>query len=308
MTIFHSLWLNVPHMKEKFEEFSISGFPKGHRIHIKQLPEHFNLAVAGDSWCSFSQQMFQDWLESDGILFNTIEEIDHAGLDYFREKIGCPVWPIGPILSSLGSKAEVSVPSPSQTMELAMVLEASGSFFIWVIRPPINSATNWDDCDGEWWLPSGFEQRIHGRGLLLQCWAPQLELLSHKSIGAFLSHCGWNSVLEALSNSVPMLAWPMMADQHFNAKMLEEEIGVCIGVAIGSYEVKSVDIVEKIEVVMGGTSKGKDMKKLVCEIRDMLGEAKKDDKKFNMGSTKTMGVFLSAVLSKSYNLALKRQI
>ncbi|GFZ18204.1 UDP-Glycosyltransferase superfamily protein [Actinidia rufa] len=326
MAAFHSLWLNVPHMKEKSEEFSIPGFPKGHRIHIKQLPEHFNLAVPGDSWCSFSQQMFQDWLESDGILFNTIEDIDHVGLDYFREKIGCPVWPIGPILSSLGSKARAgeeaqstldhcmkwldskpensvlyvafgsqSAPSPSQTIELAMALEASGKFFIWVIKAPISSAMNTNDSDGEWCLPSGFEQRIHGRGLLLQCWAPQLEILSHKSIGAFLSHCGWNSVLEALSNGVPMLAWPMMAEQHFNAKMLEEEIGVCIGVAIGSSEVKSVDIVEKIEVVMGGTSKGKDVKKKVCEIRDMLGEAKKDNKKFKGASTKAMDDFLSLI-------------
>ncbi|XP_057483079.1 UDP-glycosyltransferase 92A1-like [Actinidia eriantha] len=339
MATFHSLWLNIPHMKEKSEEFSIPGFPKGHRIHIKQLPDHFHYAVAGDPWCLFSQEMFQDWKESDGILFNTIEEIDHVGLDYFREQIGCPVWPIGPILSSLGSKARAgeeaqstldhcmkwldskpensvlyvafgsqSAPSPSQTIELAMALEASGKNFIWVIRPPINSATNTDDRCGDWWLPCGFEQRIHGRGLLLQCWAPQLEILSHKSIGAFLSHCGWNSVLEALSNGVPMLAWPMMAEQHFNAKMLEEEIGVCIGVGIGSHEVKSGDIMETFEVVMGETSKGKDMKNKVCEIGHMLGEAKKDEKKWKGASTKAMDDFLSAVLSKSYNLALERQM
>ncbi|XP_057479627.1 UDP-glycosyltransferase 92A1-like [Actinidia eriantha] len=331
MALFHSIWLNLPHKKTKSEKFPIPGFPEGYSIHVKQLPDHFHYAVAGDPWCSFLKQMFQDWLESDGMLFNTIEEIDHVGLEYFRQQIGCPVWPIGPILSSLGSKArageeaqstldhcmkwldskpEKSVlyvafgsqmqPSPSQTIELATALEASGRNFIWVIRPPKNSATN--NGTGNGWLPSGFQQRIHGRGLLLE-WAPQLEILSHKSTGAFLSHSGWNSVIESLTNGLPVLALPMMGDQHFIAKMLEEETEVCIGLASGSSEAKYKDILEKIEVVMGETSKGKDMKTKACEIKYLLGEAKKDDKIFKGASTKAMDEFLSAVLSKSCNLA-----
>ena len=215
----------------------------------------------------------------------------------------------------LDSKPEKSVlyvafgsqmqPSPSQTIELAMALEASGRNFIWVIRPPKNSATNTGHGGG--WLPSGFEQGIQGRGLLLE-WAPQLEILSHKSTGAFLSHSGWNSVVESLTNGLPVLALPMMGDQHFIAKMLEEETEVCIGLASGSSEAKYKDILEKIEVVMGETGKGKDMKTKACEIKNFLGEAKKDDKKFKGASTKAVDEFLSAVLSKSCNLALERQI
>ncbi|KAI7979202.1 UDP-glycosyltransferase 92A1 [Camellia lanceoleosa] len=164
MAAFHSLWLHLPYKKVNSEEFPLPGFRKGHRIHTKQLPEHFQVAVAGDSWCSFSQDMFRDWLESDGILFNTMEEIDHVGMEYFRQQIGCSVWPVGPILSSLGSKARAgddaeatmhlcmkwldskpansvlyvafgsqSAPSPSQTIQLAMALEACGKNFIWVM-------------------------------------------------------------------------------------------------------------------------------------------------------------------------------
>ncbi|PSR90220.1 UDP-glycosyltransferase, partial [Actinidia chinensis var. chinensis] len=210
----------------------------------------------------------------------------------------------------LDSKPEKSVlyvafgsqmqPSPSQTIELATALEASGRNFIWVNRPPKNSATN--NGNGNGWLPSGFEQRIHGRGLLLE-WAPQLEILSHKSTGAFLSHSGWNSVVESLINGLPVLALPMMGDQHFIAKMLEEETEVCIGLASGSSEAKYKEILETIEVVMGETSKGKDMKTKACEIKYLLGEAKKDNKIFKGASTKAMDEFLSAVLSKSCNLA-----
>ncbi|XP_057483012.1 UDP-glycosyltransferase 92A1-like [Actinidia eriantha] len=330
MALFHSLWLNLPHKKAKSEEFPIPGFPEGHLIHVKQLPDHIYYVVAGDPWCSFLKQMFQDWLETDGMLFNTIEEMDHIGLEYFRKQIGCPVWPVGPILSSLGSKArageeaqstldhcmkwldskpEKSVlyvafgsqlqPSPSQTIELAMALEASGRNFIWVIRPPKNSATNTGHRNG--WLPRGFEQRIHGRGLLLE-WAPQLEILSHKSTGAFLSHSGWNSVVEALTNGLPVLALPMMGDQHFIAKMLEEETGVCIGLARGSSEAKYKDIVDKIEVMMSGTCKGKDMKTKACNIRDLLGIAKKDEKNFKGASAIAMDDFLTAVLDKSTHI------
>ncbi|CAL5426190.1 unnamed protein product [Camellia sinensis] len=335
MAAFHSLWLHLPYKTVNSEEFPLPGFPKGHRIHTKQLPEHFQVAKAmpGDSWCSFSQDMFRDWLESDGILFNTIEEIDHVGMEYFRQQIGCSVWSVGPILSSLGSKARAgddaeatmhlcmkwldskpansvlyvafgsqSAPSPSQTIQLAMALEACGKNFIWVVRPPSNSVTDHDHNDGEW-FPRGFERRIQdsNKGLLVQQWAPQLEILSHKSLCVFLTHCGWNSVLEALSNGVPMLSWPMGAEQNFNAKMLEEEMGLCVGLASGSSEVNHKDIVKKIDLVMGGSTKGTDMKNKACEVMEMLNNAKNDEKGFKGSSTKAMEDFLHAALSKSCN-------
>ncbi|GMP88169.1 hypothetical protein CsSME_00040246 [Camellia sinensis var. sinensis] len=333
MAAFHSLWLHLPYKTVNSEEFPLPGFPKGHRIHTKQLPEHFQVAMPGDSWCSFSQDMFRDWLESDGILFNTIEEIDHVGMEYFRQQIGCSVWSVGPILSSLGSKARAgddaeatmhlcmkwldskpansviyvafgsqSAPSPSQTIQLAMALEACGKNFIWVFRPPSNSVTDHDHNDGQW-FPRGFERRIQdsNKGLLVQQWAPQLEILSHKSLCVFLTHCGWNSVLEALSNGVPMLSWPMGAEQNFNAKMLEEEMGLCVGLASGSSEVNHKDMVKKIDLVMGGSTKGKDMKNKACEVMEMLNNAKNDEKGFKGSSTKAMEDFLYAALSKSCN-------
>ncbi|GFZ18201.1 hypothetical protein Acr_26g0014700 [Actinidia rufa] len=137
------------------------------------------------------------------------------------------------------------------------------------------------------------------------CWngPPNWKFYPTNKTGAFLSHFGWNSVVESLTNGLPVLALPMMGDQHFIAKMLEEETEVCIGLASGSSEAKYKDILEKIEVVMGGTSKGNDMKRKACEIKDFLGEAKKGNKIFKGASTKAMDEFLSAVLSKSCNLA-----
>ncbi|GLT79980.1 hypothetical protein SLA2020_514450 [Shorea laevis] len=60
-------------------------------------------------------------------------------------------------------------------------------------------------------------------------WALQADILSHTSVGRFLSHCGWNSSLESLTNGVPMIPWPLNAEQRMNATMLLKEVGVAIG-------------------------------------------------------------------------------
>ncbi|KAK1586975.1 hypothetical protein Q3G72_008198 [Acer saccharum] len=70
-------------------------------------------------------------------------------------------------------------------------------------------------------------------GLVVHKWAPQVDILSHKYVSASLSHCGWKSVLESLSQGVPIIGWPKASKQFYNAKFLEEEIGVCVEVAGG---------------------------------------------------------------------------
>ncbi|CAK9140160.1 unnamed protein product [Ilex paraguariensis] len=334
MAIFHTMWLNLPHFNVSSDEVSLPGFPEGYSFQVKKLP--VSLRTVPGPW-EFALKMFREWLETDAMLFNTVEEIDQTGLKYFRKQFSCSVWALGPILSPLGSKARAgkeaatisnlcirwldtkpansvlyvafgsqNTPSQSQTRELAMALEASGKNFIWVARPPSTFVeSNFSDPSLEW-LPKGFERRIrdNNRGLLVQQWAPQMEILSHKSIGAFLSHCGWNSVIEALSNGVPMLSWTMDAEQPFNAKMLEEEIGVCVGLACGTdSEVRHEDIVRKIELVMNGTEKGKDMKKKACGVREMIKRASSMERKgFKGSSVKAMDEFLNAAMQMSKKL------
>ncbi|GLJ16653.1 hypothetical protein SUGI_0285850 [Cryptomeria japonica] len=73
-------------------------------------------------------------------------------------------------------------------------------------------------------LPQGFVQRTQGRGLLVTEWVPQLHILSHSSVGAFLTHCGWNSVTEGLRFGVPLVTSPLQHEQSLNAKLIAEEL------------------------------------------------------------------------------------
>lgn len=59
---------------------------------------------------------------------------------------------------------------------------------------------------------------------MVKSWAPQVAVLNHASVGGFVTHCGWNSVLEAVCAGVPMVAWPLYAEQRFNRVVMVEEM------------------------------------------------------------------------------------
>lgn len=110
--------------------------------------------------------------------------------------------------------------SEAQLRELALGLEASGVSFLWSVRPPnahgFSAAS--DRASVTDFLPEGFEERVRGRGFCCSWWAPQERILKHSAVGGFLSHCGWNSTLEAVSAGVPVLAWPVLSEQHLNCR------------------------------------------------------------------------------------------
>ncbi|GKA76890.1 UDP-glycosyltransferase 83A1-like protein [Tanacetum coccineum] len=96
----------------------------------------------------------------------------------------------------------------TQFQELALGLELTNRPFLWVVRPGLTKETS--DT-----YPEGYMERIGTRGKIVS-WAPQQEVLAHPSVACFLSHCGWNSTLEGVSNGIPFLSWPYFADQLLN--------------------------------------------------------------------------------------------
>ncbi|KAF5763755.1 putative UDP-glucuronosyl/UDP-glucosyltransferase [Helianthus annuus] len=97
----------------------------------------------------------------------------------------------------------------TQFKELALGLELSNQPFLWVVRPGLtNESTTAAFLDG-------FMDRIGSRGRIVS-WAPQQKVLAHPSVACFMSHCGWNSTLEGVTNGLPFLCWPYFTDQFYN--------------------------------------------------------------------------------------------
>jgi UDP:flavonoid glycosyltransferase YjiC (YdhE family) len=121
--------------------------------------------------------------------------------------------------------------SPPELSELARGLKLSGKNFVWVVGCA--------DTEEPEWMPDGFAQLLvrGDRGLIIRGWAPQMVILNHAAVGGFVTHCGWNSTLEAASAGVPMVTWPRYADQFYNEKLVVELLK--IGVGVGSTEYAS---------------------------------------------------------------------
>ncbi|KAJ0775636.1 putative anthocyanidin 3-O-glucosyltransferase [Helianthus annuus] len=125
---------------------------------------------------------------------------------------------------SMGSFDEV------QVKEIARALEQSGHRFVWSLRrPPSNGTTKVpsDYEDPGVVLPEGFLERTNGVGKVIG-WAPQVALLAHSAVGGFVSHCGWNSLLESIWFGVPVATWPVYAEQQMNAFEMVVELGLSV--------------------------------------------------------------------------------
>ncbi|KAK4563121.1 hypothetical protein RGQ29_005577 [Quercus rubra] len=224
-----------------------------------QLPNFIKHEVETDL-SKFLKEAVESVLKSYGVVVNSFYELEPAYAEHYKKVIGRKTWHIGPVslcnkndedrarrgkepsidehecLRWLGTKKPNSVVyicfgsianfSDSQLMEIAMGLEASEQQFIWVVKKGKNEKEEED------WLPKGFEKRMEGKGLILRGWAPQVLLLDHEAVGGFVTHCGWNSTLEGVTAGVPMVTWPLSAEQFYNEKLVTQvlKVGVDVGV------------------------------------------------------------------------------
>ncbi|KAF8025519.1 hypothetical protein BT93_F2374 [Corymbia citriodora subsp. variegata] len=213
--------------------------------------------------CDFCDQLSK----ADGILVNTFEALEPKALDLIASG-ACvpdaptpPVYCIGPLIGDESSRASDSAvggqqdcrswldkqPSKSvvflcfgsmgrfsaeQIKEVAAGLEKSGHRFLWVVKnPPGHEQGGGEgDVDLEALMPEGFLERTKERGLVVRSWAPQAAVLRKEAVGGFVTHCGWNSVLEAVAAGVALAAWPLYAEQHMNRNFLVQDMGMAIGV------------------------------------------------------------------------------
>ncbi|XP_057475772.1 beta-D-glucosyl crocetin beta-1,6-glucosyltransferase-like [Actinidia eriantha] len=174
------------------------------------------------------------------------------------------------ILATFGSEYFLS---REEIEELAHGLELSGVNFIWIVRFLVGEKIRVDEV-----LPKSFLDRVWERGLVVEGWAPQAQILAHPSTGGFLSHCGWSSIMEGIEYGVPIIAIPMHLDQPLNARLVEE-VGVGLEVERdGSGRLDREEIARVVkEVVRGkrGEIMRRKAKKLGEETREK-GEEEMD--------------------------------
>ncbi|CAM0148099.1 unnamed protein product [Urochloa decumbens] len=231
-------------------------------------------------------------LESAAFVCNTCHPLEGKYLDAqpLKDLAGKRVWSVGPVApppadDPAGATDDVTtwldafpdasvayvsfgtmmVPPAAHAAALASALERSGTPFVWAAA-------------AETALPDGFEARAAaaGTGLVLRRWAPQVAALRHRATGCFVTHCGWNSVMEACAAGVPMLAWPMAADQFFNARLVVEEARVGVAASWGGFGgVPDVeDLVRALDEVVGegGAGVRARAKELALRVAEVVGE------------------------------------
>ncbi|CAN4096576.1 unnamed protein product [Withania somnifera] len=170
--------------------------------------------------------------------------------------------------------------SRDQMNELAFGLDRSNHKFIWVIREA-DKKMETDQCggkDGHFELPEGFEERVGGRGMVVRNWVPQLEVLGHKAIGGFLSHCGWNSCMESISMGVPIATWPIHVDQPYNAVLITNVLK--IGIPVRSWarreELVTGAAIEKAVKTLIGTPEGEEIRQRAMELSNKIKKSVSD--------------------------------
>lgn len=281
---------------------------------VKDLPDPVLFGKSSETYKAFLLLCKRLSL-ADGVIVNSFTDLEPDIVKCSQDSVS--VYPIGPVIQRESKSKENELecirwlnnkPSKSvlfisfgsggtltveQINEIAFGLELSGCNFLWVVRVPnklscsayfkgqngnsnSNSKSDFDDNPLSY-LPLGFLERTKDQGLVVPSWAPQVEILSHGSTGGFLSHCGWSSCLEGLVYGVPMIAWPLYAEQRMNAATMSDVFKVAVRARIDEEDgvIKGEEVARVIKIIMDG--EGLKMRRRIEEVRDRAEAALRED-------------------------------
>lgn len=282
-------WMNFPTYNVGLRIYEATRITNSMKENVAEVsdPQRYALAVEGSDviFIRSGVEFEQFWLElvekeilhkpviPVGFLPPSVEE------DNSSEWVAIETWlkkqgPASVIYVALGTEATLT---QEEVNELALGLELSNLPFFWVLRKPSSSSEN-----DSYVLPAGFEDRIKGRGIICKGWAPQVKILAHESVGGFLTHCGWNSIIESLSVGCALVLLPLIAEQGVNARVLHgEKIGLEIqrDKQEGSFTRDSVAATLRMVMV---DEYGEMFRKKTMEMRDIFGNKELSDQYIDM--------------------------
>uniref|UniRef100_A0A8I6XL52 Glycosyltransferase n=2 Tax=Hordeum vulgare subsp. vulgare TaxID=112509 RepID=A0A8I6XL52_HORVV len=273
-----------------------------------RLPSYEKLAYAVERACA----------DVDGVVLNTFLELEPGTVVDCAEVRNVAVWAVGPVslfhrhehaaalaargnvpaldadecMQWLDGKAPSSVvyvsfgssivhADPKQVVEIGLGLEASGHPFIWVVSSSPEKADQDTDHEVGRFLEE-LEARVAGRGLLIRGWSPQLLVLSHASVGGVVTHCGWNSMMEAVAAGLPMVTWPHLAHQFLNQTLAVHSMETGVGIGVEwSEEEEGVEVAlverwvveEAVRSIMGGEDEAVERRRRATALARTAREA-----------------------------------
>ncbi|KAL3644354.1 hypothetical protein CASFOL_012286 [Castilleja foliolosa] len=276
------------------QEQTLSFIPGLENAHLTDLPPEIFLDKNPSPLALTINSMVENLPRSTTIVLNSFEEIDPAiTLDlkskfqhYLNvspsvlsspapplpdDKTGCLLW-----LKNIKNRKSVVyisfgtviVPPENELVALSEALESSGFPFLWSLNDRAKKS-----------LPDGFIERTGGVGKIVP-WAPQPQVLEHKSVGAFVTHCGWNSILESIVGGVPVICRPFFGDQRLNSRMVEEtwRIGVRVGGGVFTKE-GTVEALQR--VMLDGNAMRESVWKMKEKARNAVGMEGSSTANFN---------------------------
>jgi hypothetical protein len=269
----------------------------------------------GPGMKEFGEEIMSESERADGLVVNSFAEMEPMFVDAYEAAMSKKVWTIGPlflaptmplagplflaptvplaataenanavrcvswleskklrtvVFVSFGSLVRSSLP---QLVEIGHGLEATKRPFIWVVKP-----SNLAEFE-RWLSEDGFESRVGETGLVTRDWAPQKAILSHPATGAFVTHCGWNSVLECVEAGLPMVSCPHFAEQFMNEKLVVDVLRVGVkGAAQWGVEAEGVlatrqDVKRAVAAVMDCGEEGSARRARAVELGRKAREA-----------------------------------
>ncbi|KAK9937755.1 hypothetical protein M0R45_014525 [Rubus argutus] len=207
-------------MTNGFLDKEIEWIPGKKDIRLRDLPTFCRTTNPDDIAFHFTMEATEKADKGSAVVLLTYDALEKdvfgkdplkpMGYSLWKEEIDCLQWlqskaPNSIVYVNFGS---IAVLTPEQLLEFGWGLANTKLPFFWVIRPDLvvgNSAI----------LPPEFETETKDRGLIAS-WCAQEQVLNHPSVGGFLTHCGWNSIIESVTAGVPMVCWPFFSDQQTN--------------------------------------------------------------------------------------------
>lgn len=226
------------------------------------------------------------------VIANTMDFLEQEAIATIKEIMTLPIFPVGPVHKLTPPKISSSLLQEDSTciswldkqepksvvyvscgslgtmdeqefVDSAWEMASSEQPFLWVVRPGSINGSEWIEP-----LPESFHEKVGGKCCIVK-WAPQKEVLAHSAVGAFWSHCGWNSTLESISEGVPLLCKPLVGDQPLNSRY------ICKVWKIG-LELEKGKIAEGIKKLMEA-EEGVEIRKRAMEFKEKteacLGES-----------------------------------